>query len=94
METTKQRPEWMKDPLVRDIHPKKLDFLEQLFQEAHGKSQKELIAFLMPMLRKAKKEKLTLTSSEMQAAVTAIKKHSTEAELQQIENLLHRKQGT
>ena len=56
METTKQRPEWMKDPLVRDIHPKKLDFLEQLFQEAHGKSQKELMAFLMPMLRKAKKE--------------------------------------
>jgi len=39
-------------------------------------------------MRKAKQEHLTFTPQEMQAAITAIKKYSTESELRQIENIL------
>ena len=86
-----QRPQWMNDPLVSNIHPEKLEFLEALFREAHGKSQKELMMYLMPMLKKAKKNQLTLTPDEMQSAIQAIKRHSTQEELEKIEKLLQSK---
>ena len=50
----------MEDPLVKDIPEKKMRFLEELFTSGHGKSQKEMMAFLMPMMKKAKQEGLTL----------------------------------
>ncbi len=45
------RPAWMEDPLVKDIPEKKMRFLEELFTSGHGKSQKEMMAFLMPMMK-------------------------------------------
>lgn len=83
-------PLWMQDDLVKDIPRQKLDFLSQMFSQGHGKSQKEMMALLMPALRRAKKEHLTFTAQEMQAAITAIKKYSTESELQQIESILEK----
>lgn len=81
-------PQWMKDDLVKDIPGEKLDFLATLFSQGHGKTQKEMMALLMPAMRKAKKEHLTFTPQEMQAAIAAIKKYSTENELRQIETIL------
>ena len=83
-----QTPKWMQDDLVKDIPPQKLEFLSHLFSQGHGKSQKEMMALLMPAMRKAKQEHLTFTPQEMQAAIAAIKKYSTESELRQIENIL------
>lgn len=82
------RPEWMSDPLVKEIPEKKLKFLEEMFAEGRGKSQKEMMAFLMPMMKKAKKENLTFTPQEMSAAIAAVKKHSSEDELKQIDKIL------
>ena len=41
-------PEWMSDPLVSEIPEKKLRFLGEMFAQGQGKSQKEMMAFLMP----------------------------------------------
>ena len=79
-------PEWMSDPLVSEIPEKKLRFLGEMF--AQGQSQKEMMAFLMPMMKKAQKENLTFTPKEMSAAIAAIKKYSTEKELEQIDKIL------
>ena len=84
------RPKWMSDDLVKDISPKKLDFLAQMFTQGQGKSQKEMMLFLMPMMQKAKKENLTFTPQEMQAAIAAIKKYSTEEELKKINDILEK----
>ncbi|MCM1191399.1 MAG: hypothetical protein NC123_06765 [Butyrivibrio sp.] len=81
-------PAWMSDPLVKDIPGKKLEFLGQMFTEGHGKSQKEMMAFMMPMLKKAKQENLTFTPGEMSAAIAAIKKYSSPEELNQIDKIL------
>lgn len=83
-------PGWMKDPLVKDIPEKKLQFLGRLFAEGHGKSQKEMMAFVVPMMKKAKQENLTLTPQEMNAAISAIKKHSSKEELEQIDKILEK----
>jgi len=84
------RPAWMSDPLVKEIPEKKLDFLGQLFSDGHGKSQKEMMSYLMPMMKKARQENLTFTPQEMNAAIAAIKKHSTEDELKQINKILEK----
>lgn len=85
-----EKPEWMSDLLVKDIPARKLEFLGKMFEQGHGKSQKEMMTFLMPMLKKAKQEKLTFTQQEMNAAIAAIKKHSTTDELTQIDQLLEK----
>ena len=89
----KERPVWMTDTLVKDIPEKKLQFVEQLFVQGHGKSQKEMMAYLMPMMKKAKAENLTFTPQEMNAAIAAIRKHSTKEELTQIDKILEKSRG-
>lgn len=82
------KPAWMEDELVKNISEKKLSFLKELFTKSQGKSQKEMMAFLMPMMKKAKSENLNFTAQEMNAAIAAIKKHSTPEELSQIDKIL------
>lgn len=89
-----EKPAWMADPLVSQISEKKLQFLGQLFAQGHGKSQKEMMSFLMPMMKKAKQEGLTFTPQEMSAAIAAIRKHSSEEELKQIDNILEKAKRT
>ncbi len=84
------RPAWMADPLVAEIPKKKLDFLGRLFADGQGKSQKEMMAYLMPMMKKARQENLTFTPHEMQAAIAAIKKYSSADELKQIDKILEK----
>lgn len=88
LRTSNLRPAWMEDELVRDIPQRKLEFLGQLFEEGHGKSQKEMMAYMLPMMRRAKAEHLTFTPAEMSAAIAAIKKHSSPEELSQIDKIL------
>lgn len=85
-----KRPAWMQDDLVKNIPQKKLDFLEKMFAEGQGKNQKEMMAMLLPMMKKAKQENLTFTPQEMSSAIAAIKKHSTPEELQQIDKILEK----
>lgn len=84
------RPAWMSDPLVKDIPEKKLDFLGQMFKESQGKSQKELMASLLPMMARARQENLSFTPQEMSAAIAAIRSHSSAEELKQIDNILEK----
>ena len=81
-------PPWMSDQLVSGIPEKKLKFLGEMFANSQGKNQKELMSMMMPMMQRAKKEKLTFTPQEMNAAIAAIRKHSSAEELQKIDQIL------
>ncbi len=89
-ESVNEKPAWMSDPAVSIIPEKKLQFLGQLFTQGHGKSQKEMMMLLMPLMKKAKQEGLTFSPQEMSAAIAAIKKHSSEEEIKQIDNILEK----
>lgn len=88
MEQENLRPAWMDDELVRNIPQKKLDFAAQLFAKGHGKSQKEMMSVVLPMMKRAKAENLTFTQAELNACIQAIKKYSTEEELKKIDQLM------
>lgn len=91
MNESQNRPDWMKDPLVSNIPQKKLDFLEKLFHESKGKNQKQLMSFIMPLMKQAKAEKLTFSPNEINACIQAIKKYSSKEELEYIDKLLKKK---
>ena len=44
-------------------------------------------------MKKAKAENLTFTPQEMNAAIAAIRKHSTQEELSQIDKILEKSRG-
>lgn len=90
MENNQEKPAWMLDELVKDIPEQKLDFLNEMFVKGQGKSQKELMFTMMPLLKKARQQNLALTSEEMKAAIAAIKKHSLPEEIEKIDNILNR----
>ncbi len=88
MEHENSRPAWMADELVKNIPQKKLDFAAQLFTKGHGKSQKEMMQLILPMMKRAKAENLTFTQAEINACIQAIKKYSTEEELKKFDKLM------
>lgn len=88
MSNQTEKPQWMQDETVREIPEEKLQFLEEAFKSLQGKSQKEAMATLLPLLKRAKKDNLSLTGNEMQVAITAIKKYSSEKELEKINSIL------
>ena len=91
MET--DRPEWMQDPSLQSIDPKKLEFLSKLFAQGVSRKkttgQKELMAALLPAIAQARKENLMLTPAEVGLAIQAIKRHSTKEELEKMERIMH-----
>lgn len=91
MEQSNTHPLWMDDPLVKDISPEKLSFLSGLFAEGKGKSQKEIMSFFLPMMKKAKAENLTFTQSEVSACIQAIRKYSSAEERNRIDSLLKKR---
>lgn len=91
--TASSRPAWMDDELVKDIPQKKLDFAAMLFETGHGKSQKDMMRTVLPMMKKAKAENLTFNQNELNACIQAIKKHSTQEELAKMDEILSKKQG-
>lgn len=86
--STSEKQKWMSDPLVADIAPEKLDFLQTIVFESRGKSQKEMLPFLMQVLKKGKASQLSFSEEEMSAILTAIKNNSTPEELEQINKFM------
>ena len=83
-----QKPEWMNDPLVKDIDEKKLNFLSDLVFGGRGKSQKEMMPYMMMRMKQARADNISFSSSEIAAVIAAIKNHSTPEERAQIDNIM------
>lgn len=90
MDNTSKRPLWMEDELVKNISTEKLAFLENMYRESQGKSKKDMMSFLIPMMKKAKEENLSFTTAEMNAAISAIKKYSSAEEIAKMDQLLEK----
>lgn len=84
------KPEWMNDPLVKDIEEKKLQFLSELVLGGRGKTQKEAMPYMMQKMKQAKEDKISFSATDINAVVSAIKNHSTPEELEQINNLMNK----
>lgn len=82
------KPAWMSDPTIAHIPQEKLDFLSEMFEKVKGKSQKELMPFLMAMHGKVKGN-VKFTAEEMQLVIAAIKRAASSEEQAQIDKVLN-----
>ena len=81
---------WMKDELVQSIPKEKLEFLSKMFESGNGKSQKELMRRMLPLMKEARDKGIRFSSQEAAAAIAAIRKHSSAEENMRIDEILKR----
>ncbi|MBQ7956248.1 MAG: hypothetical protein IJ282_10930 [Lachnospiraceae bacterium] len=83
-----QHAKWMDDPMVSHISKEKLEFLGELVAGGHGKSQKEMMPYMMSVMKKAKANGITFTPADIQTIITAIKKYSSPEELAKMDEIM------
>lgn len=79
---------WMTDPSVKHIPKEKLEFLDQLASGGLGKSQKEMLPYIMTLMKNAKEKGLIFTATEIQTIIAAIKKYSSPEELARMDEIM------
>lgn len=79
---------WMDDPSVSHIPKEKLEFLGELATGGQGKSQKEMMSYIMTVMKKAKEKGLSFSPMEIQTIISAIKKHSSPEELAKMDEIM------
>ena len=84
---------WMNDELVSSIPKEKLEFLSKLFWDGKGKSQKELMQKMLPLLKEGKEKGLFFTPAETSAVIAALRKHSSAEENAKIDALLKKEKS-
>ncbi len=83
-----QNARWMNDPSVQHIPKEKLEFLGELASGGHGKSQKEMMPYILTVMKKAKAKNLTFTPLEIQTIIAAIRKYSSPEELAKMDEIM------
>lgn len=83
-----EKPAWMNDPAVSGIDERKLTFLQSIVMGGQGKNQKELMTYMMTMMKTAKAENLTFTPEEMSLVIATIRRYSSPEELEKIDKLM------
>lgn len=82
------KPEWMREPSLKNIPVDKLDFLQKMVFESKTLSQKELMPFLMALAQRSRSANITFTQEEMTVIIEAIKKYSTPEELMKMNQIM------
>ena len=88
METNKNKPEWMKEPTLKNISQDKLDFLQKMVFESKNLSQKELVPFLMALAQRSRNAYINFTQDQMNSIIEAIKKYSTPEEILKMNQIM------
>lgn len=79
---------WMQDASIRDIEPKKLDFLQKLVFESEKLTSKERLPFFLAIANRSKQENINFTEEEVSRIITVLKKVSTPKEIAKMDQIL------
>lgn len=74
-------------PSLSDIDPAKLKMLSSLAEQAQGKSQKELLPFLMAAASESRSGNMSFSPDETNAIIQALKIGKSPQEIQKIDKL-------
>lgn len=84
------KPIWMQDEAISSISPEKLEFLRILVEGSKGKSQKEMMLYMMQNMKTAKAKGITFSGSELSLLMETVKKYSTPEDLAKVNELLNK----
>lgn len=81
--------DWTQNPNLKGIDPAKLSMLQALAAQGNGKSQNELLPFLMAAASNSKKKGMQFTPQEMDMIVEVLKSGKPPEEVARIDQMLH-----
>ena len=79
---------WMQDEELSNISKDKLLLINSFFSFTSRMSQKEMLAFIMGVVKKCKEQNIQFSKEEMEQILSVVKKHATEEELSKIEKIM------
>ena len=78
----------MNNPALGGIDPAKLQMLSSLAAQAHGKSQNELLPFLMAAMSQSQSNHMSFNSAETEAIINVMKMGKSPQQIQQIDRMI------
>ncbi len=78
---------WMNNPALGGIDPEKLQMLSSLAEQAQGKSQNELLPFLMAAMSQSQSNHMSFDSAETEAIINVMKIGKTPRQIQKIDRM-------
>ncbi len=78
---------WMNNPALGGIDPEKLKMLSSLAEQAQGKSQNELLPFLMTAMSQSQSNNMSFDSAETEAIINVMKIGKSPRQIQKIDRM-------
>ncbi|MBS5214941.1 MAG: hypothetical protein KHY79_03805 [Clostridiales bacterium] len=78
---------WMNNPNLKHIDKKKLQALWALTNQGAGKSQNDLLPFLMAAISQSKKDGLSFSADEVDTIIEVMKMGKSPEEIQKIDRI-------
>lgn len=79
---------WMQDNDLSNISKDKLLLIHSFLTDTSKMSQKEMLNFVMGVLKKCKEQNIHFSQEEMEQILTVVKKHATKDEIVKIEKVM------
>ncbi len=79
---------WMQDEQLSNIAKDKLVLINSFLTDTSKMSQKEMMMFVMNVLKKCKEQNIQFSKEEMEQILSVVKKHATKEELQKIDKVM------
>lgn len=79
---------WMQDDELSNISKDKLMLINSFLTDTSRMSQKEMMMFIMNVMKKCKEQHITFSKEEMEQIMAVVKKHATPDEIAKIDKVM------
>lgn len=79
---------WMQDSELSNISKDKLMLINSFLTDTSRMSQKEMMMFIMNVMKKCKQQNITFSKEEMEQIMAVVRKHATPDELAKIDKVM------
>ena len=79
---------WMQDNELSNISKDKLMLINSFLTDTSRMSQKEMMMFVMNVVKKCKEKHIQFSKEEMEQILSVVKKHATPEELVKIDKVM------
>lgn len=79
---------WMQDEELSSISKDKLLLINSFLTDTSKMSQKEMMMFIMNIMKKCKQQNITFSKEEMEQIMAIVRKHATPEEIAKIDKVM------
>lgn len=80
---------WMQDNELSNISKEKLLLIHSFLTDTSKLTQKEMLNFVMGVLKKCKEQNIHFSKDEMEQIMSVVKKHASKDEISKIDKMMN-----